>query len=355
MMQRFWIFALLTALALTSGCATNSHHNQLARSLDAQPGFGKVERPTGIDSALLQLPRHAYRLGPGDVLELEILNRPNTRRETFILPDGTLFYDLVEALPVEELTIEELTRKLEAELSRDYASPELRVTLRKAQHQRYWVMGQVSNPGVYALQRPTTLLEALASAGGMAISAGNTRVEELADLGGSLMIRNGEYLPVNFDALVSRGDMRYNLYLQPGDYVYVPSTSGRSVYVMGAVRNPTALRYHQSLTLVEALAAAQGFNPAAHAHQGLIVRGSLHEPRAAVVDFKHVLTGQAPNFHLAPGDIVWVPNKPWNKLEQYVFTVINTAARAIAVNAGIEAIDPDANKNIGLSISADGN
>src|SRR5688500_15103834 len=126
--------------------------------------------------------------------------------------------------------------------------------------------------------------------------------EDLADLPNSFVVRNGERLPVSFDKLLREGDMRHNIYLHPDDFIYLPSSVSRDIYVLGAVRTPKAVpRQHN--TIIGAIAEAGGPIKNAHLSQVAIVRGSLDNPKIAVLNYNEIIAGKAPNVLLEPRDI----------------------------------------------------
>lgn len=199
----------------------------------AQVEFERLQAPAGLDPSWLEPSREPYRLGIGDILEIEITGVPGTRAETFIMPDGRLYFDLAGGVKADGLTIAELSQVLRAALQHDYANPQVNVTLREVRSRRVWVLGRVNQPGLYPLSQPTTLLEAVSMAGGLFTSRFSGTTEELADLGNSFILRDGEMLPVNFAALMRRGDMSQNIYLRDRDYIYLPSALTQNIHVLG--------------------------------------------------------------------------------------------------------------------------
>jgi polysaccharide biosynthesis/export protein len=213
------------------------------------------------------------------------------------------------------------------------------IILRGIDSTRVWLLGRVQNAGVYPMSAPMTLLEALTLAGGASTSAASGTTEDLADLAHSFIIRNGQRLPVDFQALLTRGDMSQNIYLQPDDFVYLPSSLSRDIYVLGAVRAPKAVSRQQN-TLVAAIAEAGGPVKNAYLSQVAIVRGSLADPQIAVVDFNEIVKGRAPDVLLEPRDIVYVPYSPYRFLTKYADLILTTFVRAIAINEGSRAVSP---------------
>jgi protein involved in polysaccharide export with SLBB domain len=307
-----------------------------------------VHRSSRIDPDWLKPPEDAYQLGPGDLLEIEIAEIEGTLARTFVMPDGLVHYNLAGGVPAEGSTIPEFTRALTAALSKDYAQPLVNVSLVEVRSRRYWILGRVFNPGIFPLRQPTTLLEAISQSGGLFTSRFSGSTEELADLGRSVVVRDGKVLPVDFEALVRRGDTSQNIYLRHNDFIYLPSSQSGAVLLLGAVTEPQSIGYKDSLSLITALAYGKGPAEGAYLRKVVIVRGSLSEPQAATVDVSRILTGRSPDIRLAPGDIVWVPRSPFNALREGVELVIRDAARTIAVNEGAAAAGSDARALIGI-------
>src|SRR5207248_928474 len=99
---------------------------------------------------------------------------------------------------------------------------------------------------------------ALAAGGGGAALNPSGSPEDAADLRRSFVIRSGQFLPVDFYRLLKEGDMSQNIYLQPDDFVYLPSAAAREVYVLGGVTQPRAIPVSDRLTLAGAIAGAGG-------------------------------------------------------------------------------------------------
>jgi protein involved in polysaccharide export with SLBB domain len=163
--------------------------------------------------------------------------------------------------------------------------------------------------------------------------------DEAADLGRSFIIRQGRMLPVNFERLLREGDMSQNVYLQPDDFIYLPSSRTGNVHVLGAVATPRAIDYSNQLTLLQSIALAGGtIRREAYLSHVAIVRGTLSQPQVAVVDFNAIMSGQAPDLLLEPQDIVYVPHSPYRVLNRYVDLILETFVRTVGVNEGARAV-----------------
>ncbi|MEO0793776.1 MAG: polysaccharide biosynthesis/export family protein [Verrucomicrobiota bacterium] len=346
---------LLGVLLILGGClqAPEPTFDAYAPVGNAQdPEFEILEPEAELTPEMLRPSTAPYRLGPGDILEIEVAEIPGTLARTFIMPDGMVYYNLAGGVKAEGLTIRELSRALTDALVQDYAEPVVNITLVEVKSRRYWLLGRVYNPGLYPLRQPTTLIEAIAMSGGLFSARFSGSTEELADLGHSIVIRDGEVLPVDFTKLIRDGDMTQNIYLEHNDYIYLPSAQASSVLILGRINQPKAVSFKDELTLAEAIAYGLGPTQKAYLSQVVIVRGSLREPQVAVVDFHKIMTGEMPDVYLQPSDIVWIPQNPWETAYEYLKQVVRSAAQAIAINEGSRLAGGDTGATVSVPVSA---
>jgi len=313
--------------------------------------FSNVKIKRSLDSKLLLAPNETYILGPGDILTIEIAEVPNTLATTFVMPDGMVYYNLADGVRAEGLSQADFAKQLTAALKRDYANPLVNVSLVEVRSRRYWMLGQVTSPGIYPLRQPTTLLQAIAHAGGLAVSGQGGTSVEIADLGSSVVIRDGNVLPVNFEKLMKDGDISQNIFLRHNDYIYVPSSSSSNVLTLGAIASPQAVRYKESLSLVDCFAQCRGPAPDAYLKQVVIVRGSFDKPSAAIVDLQAILVGKATDVLLQPRDIVWIPRQPLGLLDATVKLIFRDAARSYAATQGARLGGSTQNPSVPIPVS----
>lgn len=351
--------ALVAGLAATlflTGCETlplvRTQKKQAATPAAGFTPATTADRPP-LDPALLQRPVAEYKLGPGDLLEVEVLGDIDTRARTVVGPDGKIYFYVLPGIDVWGLTLTQARERIVQELQKFVREAQpVSISLREAASQRVWVLGRLNKPGVYPMTGPTTLLEAISSAGGPApastfatltgnVSGSSSRggTDEAADLSRAFVIRQGRLLRVDFERLLRGGDMSQNIYLQPDDFVYLPSATIGNVHVLGAVNNPRAVEFVNRLTVVQAVAQAGGtLVREAYPSQIAIVRGSLSQPKIAVIDMQAVLSGQTPDVLLEPQDIVYVPHSPHRVLTRYIDTILETFVRVVGVNEGARAV-----------------
>jgi protein involved in polysaccharide export with SLBB domain len=256
-------------------------------------------------------------LGPGDVLNFHLFGAPELTRENVpIGPDGRISYLEAEDLAVAGLTVDEVRDRLNTELGKYRRSPQAFVTPRSYSSKRYYVLGTVVQKGVFQLDRPMTIVEAVARSRGFETTISRGNLIETTDFGRSSLARKGERVPVDFEKLFLHGDLSQNIALEPGDYLNFPAAASGSIHVLGEVRSSGAVPFDPDTSVLSAVASRGGFTERAWTKHVLVVRNSQQRPEAFKVDARGALAGTAPNFALQPGDIVYVNNRPWIRAEE---------------------------------------
>jgi polysaccharide export outer membrane protein len=344
------------------GCAAPKGQFDDRLTAAAATNYAAVKVSNHLPADLLKPSDALFTLGPGDSLEIEIVGNPLSRVVTPVGLDGKIYFHLLPGLDVWGLTLEQTREILERELDKFVRNPQIAVNLHSVGSKYVWLLGRLNKPGIFPLTGSMTLLESLAMAGGTSrstLQTANTR--DLADLRHSFVVRQGQFVPVDFHRLLLEGDTSQNIMLQPEDFIYVPSALANEVYVLGAVRVPRAVTYTEPMTLVSALAGASGaaqydllsrddagpFMKDAYVSHVAIVRGSLTEPTVTIVDYNAILKGRASDVRLEAGDIIYVPNTPYTTLKRYVNLIVNTFVTTVAANEGVRA----GGGNVGIGVS----
>jgi protein involved in polysaccharide export with SLBB domain len=366
--KRFFLcltFGILPGtLLLVAGCKTDDTGASYAAALPVPPpikadGLQMESVTNQLNPDLLRAPTNLFTLGPGDKVEIEMPDETNSLTTTVVGPDGKIYFSLLPGLDVWGLTLGQTRQMIEHELSRYVrGQPQVNVTLRDVQSKHVWLLGRFQAPGVYNMAAPTTLLEAIAAAGGSQSFAGQRQIseggplgEDLADLRRSFIIRNGQMLPVDFYDLLDKGDLSQNIYLQPDDFVYFAPAYAKEVYVLGAVVQPKPVQYVRGMSLMQAIAGAYGTVRDAYLAHVTIVRGSLAQPQVAFVNYYDIVKGHTPDVPLQPNDIVYVPLTRYRYLRKYLDVALNTFVSSVAINAGTKISTP-ANGIPGVTIPA---
>jgi protein involved in polysaccharide export with SLBB domain/capsular polysaccharide biosynthesis protein len=295
---------LLSGLCLApprAGASVDSH-----QSPDGPASFSEVAPAT----------RAAWQahltLGPGDVLSFHLYGSPELTRDNVpIGPDGRVSYLEAENLVAAGLTVDELRDSINAELGRFRRAPQAYVVPVSYGSKRYYMMGTVVQKGVFPLDRPTTVIEAVARAHGFETGVSRGDTVEAADFSHSFLSRGGQRVPVDFERLFMHGDLSQNVALEPDDYLYFPAVSSGQIFVLGEVGSPGPVVFDPDLSALSAIASRGGFTQTAWKAHVLVIRGSLDHPKTFTVDITGALTGSSPNLALEPGDLVYVANRPW--------------------------------------------
>jgi protein involved in polysaccharide export with SLBB domain len=212
------------------------------------------------------------------------------------------------------------------------------VTLRS---KKYYVLGKVVNKGAYVLDRPITILEAVARAQGLETGLLENQTSfELADLQRSFIMRGHQRLDVNLEKLFLEGDLTQNVPLEPEDYLYFAGANMKEVYVLGQVRNPGPATWTPGMGVVGAIAARMGYTDKAFKSRVLVVRGSLNRPQTFVVDTWAALDARGLDFELKPKDIVFVSTRPFIRVEEVLDLAASAFVQSMAASWGNAYIGP---------------
>lgn len=266
---------------------------------------------------LQQTPFPEHRIQPGDAFNLSVYGEPELElKGAVVSPEGLLNLPLAGPLPVAGLDLNQAREAAERALARYLKHPRVSLNPYAFAGRRFTVLGKVNRPGAYALEGPTRVLEGLARAEGFSVGIIKNDSTELANFKDAFMVRDGVILPVDFDALITRGEMQHNIPLLPGDYIYIPSVAQQEVYVLGEVYEQNSFSWRQGMTLTQALAYAKGLKDDTLLKQLYLVRGRLHEPQLYVLNLEAILQGQEPDVLLESGDVIYVLPSPAKDLRQ---------------------------------------
>ncbi len=260
-----------------------------------------------------------YRVGAGDVLYVNVQGvavmgspvHPASSRVqgTRIDGAGNLHLPLVGTVNVAGLTLSEVETTLKAVFSLYLNEPWIVVEVAEYRSQPLYLIGQFREAGTIYMDRPLTLLQGISEGGGLL---------DTANLSSARLMRGRQTVPVDLFALFNGGDPSQNVWLQPGDTIYVPDEKNLNVFVFGAVDKPGPVPMpNGQLTLPQALSAAQIDDIRGHIEYVRIIRShSVVKGELLVVDLDAILRGKKLPFMLKEGDIIYVPRSRvgnWNE------------------------------------------
>jgi protein involved in polysaccharide export with SLBB domain len=279
------------------------------------------------------------RLGKGDVLSISVYDEPDlTISGVPIRPDGKISFPLVGDIQADGRTVDEVNTELTTRLRQYLLAPKVSVIVTAFNSFNYVINGEVVRPGVYPLVTDVTITSALATAGGLNKGQFRASSVELADLSGAFISRRGKLLPVDFTRLLRQGDLRFDITLQDGDYISIPSGLSREVYIIGEVKAPALFAFREEMPMSRTVALSEGFTKDADLSRIHVIRGSLNNPTLIITDFNKVIAGQQQDVQLEPGDVVYVPPtglSSWARMLDKIVPTVTAIQTAIVLGNSV--------------------
>ena len=158
-----------------------------------------------------------YLLGPEDVIEVSVWKEPDMTKQLVVQPDGKIFYPLVGEIRAAGQTVKQLKEEISTKLEKFVTDATVTVILLKTQHYKFFVTGKVNKPGEFLVGRPTSVLQAIAMAGGLTPFASPRNIKIVRKVGGI-----DEVYPFNYKDVAKGLLLSQDILLQPGDVVVVP-------------------------------------------------------------------------------------------------------------------------------------
>jgi polysaccharide biosynthesis/export protein len=158
-----------------------------------------------------------YIIGPFDVLDIVFWRDKDLSGEVIVRPDGKISLPLLNEIEAGGLTPEELRGRILQRARRYVEEPTATVIVKQINSRRVFIMGEVVKPGIYPLTGPTTLLQLIATAGGMSEFADTENIVVMRTVAG-----RSERLRLNYKAILKGKDLAQNVELAAGDTVIVP-------------------------------------------------------------------------------------------------------------------------------------
>ena len=260
-----------------------------------------------------------YVLGPGDDISVKALAIEEIKEApTRIDIQGEIMLPLIGKVHAAGLTAEELEGVLRQRLTKFVHEPDIVVSLLTYRSQPVMVLGAVTTPGVHQLEGSKTLFEVISAVGGVRHDAGYTikitRQKEWGriPLPGCAEDATGQFYvaEVSVKSVMEAKNPVENILIKPRDVITVPKV--QMVYVIGAVKKSGgyALGDAQNITILQALALADGLDKLAAPKNARIMRVS---PGGAArteipVDVKKIFDGKGTDVALGADDILFIPN-----------------------------------------------
>jgi polysaccharide export outer membrane protein len=265
----------------------------------------------------------AQRIGPNDLLSISVYGAPELTRTVRVSAEGFLRLPMLkQKVEAKGMMPSDLEEKIAAALDTEkiLVEPVVTVTIAEYHSRPISVAGAVKVPLTFQAVGQTTLLEALTRAQGLSAEAGTEILVTRPPLtpGGIPLV---ERIPVK--GLIDAADPALNVLLHGGEEVRVPQI-GR-VFVVGNVKHPGAFKIEDGfgLTLLKALAMAEGLMPYANKQAFIYRHGDSASPQQEVaIDLRKILDRKMPDVPLSANDILYIPD---NRTARLTMTTIDRA------------------------------
>ncbi|MBO0720430.1 MAG: polysaccharide biosynthesis/export family protein [Blastocatellia bacterium] len=351
------------------------------------------DRIPGADNSADNANDGSYRIGPGDVLEVRVFGRPELGREQRVGNKGTIRLPFLQELQVACKTEAELAQLIAEKYTKYLRDPQVDVFLKEYNSQPVAVIGSVTKPGRFQLQRRVRLLELLTFSGGPLLNAGGVvhiirgtspdyceagniestgaenKAAALAPIASPAGLKKipdktssadqeqassgtpplpNQASPADQASLetaidqsqaflltyklqdVLKGRPDSNPYVMSGDIVSIPETD--QVFVVGQVVKPGPLPVRSKITLLQAIGMAGGFTTDASKGKVKVVRTEpgTNVRTEFVYDINEIQKKKGEDIALMPNDVVDVPTSMKS----------NLARRAMGVGFGLATTLP---------------
>lgn len=154
-----------------------------------------------------------YVIGAEDILMIRVWREPELSGPVGVRPDGKISLPLIGDVQAGGVTPEKLAESITDGFSKYVTNPEVMVSVASVNSKKYFISGEVLRPGSYPLVVPTTILEAVAIAGGFREYANKKKI---------LILRGPKRFYFNYNEVVRGKDMTQNMLLESGDHIIVP-------------------------------------------------------------------------------------------------------------------------------------
>jgi polysaccharide export outer membrane protein len=157
-----------------------------------------------------------YVIGPDDALAIIFWFEKDMSADVVVRPDGKISLPLINDIQAVGLTPEDLRVAIQTGAEKFVEDPTVSVVVKAINSRKVFITGNVGKPGHYPLSGPTTVLQLIATAGGLLEYADKKKIGILRSENGRMM-----RFPFNYEDVAKGKNIRQNIELKPGDTVVV--------------------------------------------------------------------------------------------------------------------------------------
>lgn len=301
-----------------------------------------------------------YKIGSGDVLDIQIEDAPELSRQYRVNAAGTMQIPYIGTLNCLAATPETLAKTIEKSLQENeyLKNPNVTVTVKQYNSQTFFVHGEVRQPGVYQVEGRPSVLKLLSLAGGLTEKHGTaifllqpeikpvapaensaslatanlttlqqgqkiSSVEKISDEAET----NADYdlVRINISDLL-KGDPKNNPRVTTGAVIYIPESD--IFFVGGEVVAPGSFQLKEGTTLRQAISLAKGLTPKAVPGKAIIFReGGTGNNRLEIkANINEIMNGKQPDIALQANDVIVLPSSRTKTITSGFMNAVPSAA-----------------------------
>lgn len=201
-----------TSLFLCS-CAADKANNT-SMKINKEPIVGAAEEPVPGPIKVSE-----FILGQGDTISISVYRHDDLSKTMKINMSGKIMYPLIGDVQAAGVDLFQLRDTIRDRLAKYIVDPQVVIDITSIQSHKVTVLGEVQSPGVFNIDSSLTTLEAVSKAGGFTLDAKQKNV--LLVRGG---LKNPTLMSLNLKDALFGSQLAQNVYIQPGDIIYVPRT-----------------------------------------------------------------------------------------------------------------------------------
>jgi polysaccharide export outer membrane protein len=211
------LFIVAMSLVFAGNSRAGAQDKKSGREVPSFPsanaGIGDDPKPSAAPATT----DPAYVIGPQDMLDINVWKEPDMTRLVPVRPDGKISLPLINDVQAAGSTPQQLAADITAKLKKFLTDPQVTVIVTAINSQRVFVIGEVLHAGAFQLVPGTTVLQALANAGGFTTFANVKKIHVMR-------LVNGKHveMPFNYRAVLNGDSQDQNIRLEPGDTIVVP-------------------------------------------------------------------------------------------------------------------------------------
>ncbi len=264
-------------------------YSSYASDYEANTNVDLVEDDKKIETPDDELQRNYYLIGPGDILEINLLDDPEISGEYRVLNDGTVPFPLIGNVYLNNLSIQQANHLIQEKYSNELLRPQLYLTVKEPRPIKISVIGEIVRPGIYSLTPNETsnlegfpeitnnglptIVDAIQKAGGITQNSNLNEVYIKRRLPG--YEKKYKSTKIDLYSLIFKGDLEQNIYLFDGDVISLskaPIASTKvmniaeanlspqliNVTIIGQVNSPGNIQLKANTPLTQAIYSAGG-------------------------------------------------------------------------------------------------